>query len=403
MNHPKHISTITLAIALAASLALPALTAPTVTAAAATPAPPTLTQDATYTFGNAQLTALAGSQADSLVATATTLTATVAAGEALILRAAGPTPAILENDSQLAVCNVLPSRENQLIINGPRTVTVTPSAYNCSTANASTNTTPIFTIGQPAAGAATQAGQPLQIFWSASGRAVASVRLRLSTDGGQTYPTIIADDVVNDGFESWTIPADTYTTAQARIKIEGLNGNPREVSALALSPIFAISGITPPTPWSPASATATASTIDVNQGFDKLTPSFEPLCAAGLRIKSHSNPAVYFCGADGKRHGFPNQKIHDSWYVGDFAGVVTVSDTALAQIQLGANVRYRPGVRMVKIQTDPKVYAVDANGVLRWISTEAIATALYGANWNQLIDDVPDSFFTDYAIGAPLE
>ena len=64
---------------------------------------------------------------------------------------------------------------------------------------------------------------------------------------------------------------------------------------------------------------------------------------------------------------------------------------------------YRPGAKLVKIQTDPKVYAVSRNGVLHWVKTEALATALYGANWNTRVDDVPDTFFTNYTVGTPIE
>jgi len=402
MNHPKYLSAITLSVVLTASLALPAFSADA-------PAAPTLAQDANYTLGNAQIRVLAGSQTAAVVATDTGLTFTIGAGEAVFLRAAGPVPPALENDADLITCNVLKTRENQLLINGPRTVTVWPSTSNCTTSNIDINTTPMFTISQPTAGQVLKAGDAFQIFWTETGRSVASVRLRLSTDGGLSYPVVIADDVTDAGFYSWTVPADTFSTTQARIKLEGLNGNPREVAAMVLSPVFAIDGVTPPAPpasvpaYDPVIATAAAASIDVNQGFDLQVPSFEPLCAAGLRIKGRTSPAVYFCGADGKRHAFPNQKIHDSWYAGDFAGVVTVSDENLARVQLGANVKYRPGVSMVKIQTDPKVYAVDANGALRWVSSEAVAVSLYGAGWNQLIDDVPDSFFADYTIGEPIE
>ena len=58
---------------------------------------------------------------------------------------------------------------------------------------------------------------------------------------------------------------------------------------------------------------------------------------------------------------------------------------------------------MVKFTTDPKVYAVDANGVLRWVKTEAAAKALYGDNWNTFIDDMSDAFFGSYSFGKDVE
>ncbi len=123
--------------------------------------------------------------------------------------------------------------------------------------------------------------------------------------------------------------------------------------------------------------------------------------SAGDLIKKDGLSAVYYLGEDGKRYVFPNEATYKSWY-SDFSGVVTVSADELASYPLGANVVVRPGTKLVKITTDPKVYAVEANGTLRWVQTEADAIALYGANWASRVIDVADSFFTNYTIGTPL-
>jgi hypothetical protein len=119
---------------------------------------------------------------------------------------------------------------------------------------------------------------------------------------------------------------------------------------------------------------------------------------SGDLIKA-STAAVYYYGADGKRYVFPNEKTYKTWYA-DFSTVKTITDAELAAITIGGNVTYKPGVKMVKITTDPKVYAVAANGSLRWVQSEAIAMSLYGTTWNTMIDDVSDAFFTNYTIGA---
>lgn len=114
-----------------------------------------------------------------------------------------------------------------------------------------------------------------------------------------------------------------------------------------------------------------------------------------------SGPSVYYYGQDGKRYVFPNEKIFSSWYSG-FDSVKTISDTELASIALGANVTYRPGIRLVKITTDPKTYAVAFGGVLRHIATEAIARELYGTDWNTKVDDIADTYFINYRVGTPI-
>ena len=122
--------------------------------------------------------------------------------------------------------------------------------------------------------------------------------------------------------------------------------------------------------------------------------------APGSLIKGPGD-SVYYLGQDAKRYVFPTANTYKSWYT-DFSSVQTISATELASYTLGGNVTYKPGARMIKITTDPKVYAISAGGVLRWVQNEDTASALYGADWNKKIDDVSDTFFTDYSVGSPI-
>lgn len=122
----------------------------------------------------------------------------------------------------------------------------------------------------------------------------------------------------------------------------------------------------------------------------------------GSLVKRADMSAVYYYGKDSKRYVFPNDKNYFTWY-SDFKNVKTIAADDLASLDIGSLVTYKPGVKMVKIQTDPKVYAIAKGGVLRWVKSEAVAKSLYGNNWNKQIDDVPDSFFTSYTIGTDIE
>lgn len=117
-------------------------------------------------------------------------------------------------------------------------------------------------------------------------------------------------------------------------------------------------------------------------------------------IKMNGLSTVYYLKA-GKRYVFPNSKTYMTWYR-DFSSVMTVSQSELESYPLGGNVTYRPGVKLVKITTDPKVYAVGNGRTLHSIVSEANAISLWGANWASMVEDVPDSFFTNYIVGAPL-
>lgn len=122
----------------------------------------------------------------------------------------------------------------------------------------------------------------------------------------------------------------------------------------------------------------------------------------GSLIRGTTFSAVYYVGEDGFRYVFPNDKTYFTWY-SDFSSVETISDEMLAKIQMGGNVTYQPHMRMVKIQSDPKTYYVAFNGTLRWITSEAVAEAAYGPEWNTKIDDIPDGFFTNYTIGDSVD
>lgn len=120
----------------------------------------------------------------------------------------------------------------------------------------------------------------------------------------------------------------------------------------------------------------------------------------GTLIKKAGSDSVYYY-TSGKRFVFPNQKTYNTWYSG-FDSVVTISSETLGEIPIGGNVTYKPGKKMVKITSSPKVYYVTEGGTLRHVATVSIAIELFGTNWESYIEDVPDPFFVNYQVGKPL-
>lgn len=113
-----------------------------------------------------------------------------------------------------------------------------------------------------------------------------------------------------------------------------------------------------------------------------------------------SQPAVYYF-KENKRFAFPNEQIFFSWFNG-FSGIKVINDTQLQDIPLSGNLTFRPGKVLLKVQTDPKVYAIDSGNVLRWIQTEDLAKLLYGNDWAHQVKDVSDALFMDYEVGQPI-
>lgn len=129
--------------------------------------------------------------------------------------------------------------------------------------------------------------------------------------------------------------------------------------------------------------------------------SNKPDPTGGRLIKGASYTTVYYLGNDGKRYVFPTDKTYLTWF-DTFGYVRKISDEELISTPLGGNVTYKPGVRLVKIDTDPKVYVVTRGGILRWVTTEQIAQNLYGEDWRSQVDDLPDPFFTNYKLGPDI-
>lgn len=111
--------------------------------------------------------------------------------------------------------------------------------------------------------------------------------------------------------------------------------------------------------------------------------------------------AVYFVGDENKRHAFPNDTVYYSWWE-NFDDVEVIDADEMAAYPLGANMTVRPGTHLVKIQSSPKVYAVEPNSVLREIMSEEIAIDLYGAEWSTRVVDIADGFWGNYSVGEQI-
>lgn len=117
--------------------------------------------------------------------------------------------------------------------------------------------------------------------------------------------------------------------------------------------------------------------------------------------KTQEDSAVYYIGADDKRHAFPNQSVFDSWYCSN-TEIKSIPQAYLMAHEIGSNVTYRPGLRMVKFIASPVVYVVQPGRTLRPIADEETAAKLFGTNWATQISDIEDTFYKDYVFGEVI-
>lgn len=74
----------------------------------------------------------------------------------------------------------------------------------------------------------------------------------------------------------------------------------------------------------------------------------------------------------------------------------------MASIPMGPMVTFRPGSTLVKFPSIPKVYAVDSDSSLRWVTNEELARRLYGYDWAKIVSDVSEAFWSSYVFGDDL-
>ncbi len=137
-------------------------------------------------------------------------------------------------------------------------------------------------------------------------------------------------------------------------------------------------------------------------GVALLPVSAQETVVAGSIIKTADSSALYYVGEDNKIYVFPNASTYFSWF-DEFVDIIVVSEEAFGGYELGNVVYYQPGSLLLKTQSSLKVYAIGVNGELRWIESEDLAREYYGDNWNLLVDDIADGFFTNYFMGESID
>jgi hypothetical protein len=84
-----------------------------------------------------------------------------------------------------------------------------------------------FAVTQPAAPLSWRRGSEQTVAWNVVGTdlaplGVTRVNIRLSLDGGQTFPHLLAENTENDGNQSVTVPNNLRITDRARVRVEAV-------------------------------------------------------------------------------------------------------------------------------------------------------------------------------------
>ncbi len=129
-------------------------------------------------------------------------------------------------------------------------------------------------------------------------------------------------------------------------------------------------------------------------------PSARAAVRYGDLVKG-TGPTVYFVTGDLKRVAFNDEQAFKTWYP-DFGTVRQIPDADVAALPFAGLAPLRPGVRPIKAATDARVYAIDRDGALRWLSSESVARMIYGADWASKVAVVSDTELAAYGRGADV-
>ncbi|MBT3230604.1 Ig-like domain-containing protein [Candidatus Uhrbacteria bacterium] len=250
-------------------------------------------------------------------------------------------------------------------------------------------------------------GENIALAW-ASNSSVNLVNLYYSTDDGDSY-TLIEGPITNTENYTWTIPTDIVGST-LQFKIEGTDL--AEITATFETESCALNGADDGTEddtiEDPTSEVTEPTTGE--QGYSPVTGEVEDISVTevGDYIRSSYFSTVYYLDTDTETNEIVRRPFMDAQtfftYQDNFDNVKTVTDATLTTITLGYPMLPNPGVVLIKIQSDPKVYAIDSDGTtIRWIASEEVANTLYGDDWSQYIIDIEATFFPRFTQGGDVD
>ncbi len=255
-------------------------------------------------------------------------------------------------------------------------------------------------VTSPNGGEVLAPGTLVDITWTSGGTGIASnADLYLTLDGNSYIE--IAKNLPNNGVYSWLVPNVSTDLARIRVELTDL----AEVLAVdASDSAFSIS-----TSSASENDTPTQAPISGQKGKSPVTGLEEDISVVnvGDYVKSPFFSTVYYIDSNMVRRPFMDATTYFTWQ-NSFGAVKIVTDATLPTLTIGAPMLPKAGVVLVKIESDPKTYALEHNPAnplspnLRWITSESIAISLYGADWADYVVDIEPTFFTKFGKGSDI-
>ncbi|MCK5147120.1 T9SS type A sorting domain-containing protein [bacterium] len=254
-----------------------------------------------------------------------------------------------------------------------------------------------LSITSPESGVQLSGGQPSNINWNIepASHLINHVSLHLSTDGGQNFDQLIADNVLADAYQfSWT-PQDV-TSSDAMIEIQAFN-NQGDLLARYYSPAFSVDSEPPPA-------------FNLISPSDGALTNLEPLFKWRTTTDTQSMPISYQVWMDAELLG---ENITDTVYVhtaplagGDHTWMVKAIDNAgqisesIQTWSFNASADHDPPTAFQLINPDNGLWSRSTSINFQWGASSDSESGLAGYRLyinNQLMGE-PDASTTEYML-----
>ena len=286
------------------------------------------------------------------------------------------------------------------------------------------------TLITPNGGESYAPGDTITVKWTWTGGSSSSnVHLVFSSDSFATSSTIAQFTTPGVGEYRWTVPNTPTTSALIKIvrsesgsfTVQDYSNFSFSIQSIASSPSGGESSSNNSDDQSTeadeeSQSDDSAESYELGERIDLPAVATSPFngktesvqdVSVGDVIVGRSYSTVYYITTSGTRRPFMNAQVFFTYYE-SFDAIQEVTDATLGQLDLGAPMLPKSGVVLVKVQSDPKVYALeDITGdenraYLRWIPSERIANDVFGSHWDEYVIDVPVTLFTRFRLGDPM-
>jgi len=313
-----------------------------------------------------------------------------------------------------------------LLTTGPEDETWTFTTRACSSSGSGgssggsssmTSTTPVVTLTNPDDGDTLEGGDEVAVTWSTSGSGIDTISLAYSTDDGSTYDQVAYNVDEDDGTFTWTVPNENATDVLLKITAYDTGKGTLDTDTVTIDLSYSSEAAAEEAAEEETIGSTEGTEMD-SEGRNVATGSGDygtsPLdgteeeisdVQSGQFIRSYGFSSIYYVDPDLGRRVFWDTNTFFTW-ADSWDNVVWVTDATLPTLTFGDAFLPKPGVVLVKIQSDPKVYAIDEDGagnpVLRWVPSEDVAIALYGSDWADYVIDIDATIFSKFEMGDDM-